>query len=185
MFPSYVSTFLLWEWDSLIIRRDQLSRGTNNACNFDCDRDQICLQSWFKRRLNMPAILVTVGTKYACNHGYVRDYICLQWLKFFKWLFNPTRSLWRLLEILRHCRHIGSLSDKIAGIIAPPPDSWQKLRLEAIQWFTGLMVRVTAVEWSSTAIFCDGHSHNENFFYRQKILGKRFFSNYPYLGRLI
>ena len=61
--------------------------GTNYACNFGCDRDQICLQSWsrwgpnmsaivedqiclqswFKMGPNMPAISVTIGTIYACN----------------------------------------------------------------------------------------------------------------------
>ena len=41
--------------------------GTKYACNLDHVRDQICLQSWFKRESNMPAIPVTIGTIYACN----------------------------------------------------------------------------------------------------------------------
>ena len=46
-----------------------ISGETNYACNVGCERDQICLQSWFKRGLNMPAIMVTKGTNYACNLG--------------------------------------------------------------------------------------------------------------------
>ena len=41
--------------------------GTIYACNLGHDRDQICLQSWFKRGLNMPAMSVSLGTIYACN----------------------------------------------------------------------------------------------------------------------
>ena len=44
----------------------------------------------------MPAISVKMGTIYACN------------LEFFKWLFNPRRSLSRCLKIFRDCRHIWS-----------------------------------------------------------------------------
>ena len=42
-------------------------KGTKYACNLDYERDQICMQSWFKRGPNMPAISVTIGTIYACN----------------------------------------------------------------------------------------------------------------------
>ena len=36
-------------------------------CNIGQGRVQICLQSWFKRGPNIPAISVSIGTIYACN----------------------------------------------------------------------------------------------------------------------
>ena len=41
--------------------------GTIYTCNLDHDKDQICLQSWFKGGLDMLAMSVTLGTIYACN----------------------------------------------------------------------------------------------------------------------
>ena len=41
--------------------------GAYYACNIGQGRDQICLQSWFKKGPNKPAISVSIGTIYACN----------------------------------------------------------------------------------------------------------------------
>ena len=42
-------------------------KGTKYACNLGDERDQLCMQSWFRRGTNMPAISVTIGTIYDCN----------------------------------------------------------------------------------------------------------------------
>ena len=44
--------------------------GTDYACNFGCNRDYICLQSWFKRGPNMPAISV-----FDTDHIFLRSLI--------------------------------------------------------------------------------------------------------------
>ena len=67
----------------------------------------------------MSAILVQKGTKYACNISYVRDRICLQCLKIFKHLQSDRVGLKSHLQNFSHCRHIGSVSDTIAGIYGP------------------------------------------------------------------
>ena len=46
--------------------------GTKYACNLKQDWDHICLESWFKKGPNMPAISVSIGTLYACNLDFFK-----------------------------------------------------------------------------------------------------------------
>ena len=83
--------------------------GTKYACNLDHDRDHICLQSWFKRGPNLPAISVSIGTIYACNRICWGPYTCMPAiLNFLNNYLTQDDPLQRVLKIF-----------EIAGILGP------------------------------------------------------------------
>ena len=53
-----------------------VTRGTNYAGNLDYDRDQICLQSWFKRGPRLQAYLVPIVIQIAGIFGPYHNQNC-------------------------------------------------------------------------------------------------------------